>query len=97
MVRVDYGRVVLTRSAAVAMTVPDPITHTLSHREVAVIELILEGLTNRAIGSELHVSTSTVQAHVASAMRKLQARSRTHLAVRALRAGIVPLHPEDEP
>jgi DNA-binding NarL/FixJ family response regulator len=44
----------------------------------------------------LHVSSSTVQAHVANAMRKLGASSRTQLAVRALREGIVPLHPEGE-
>jgi len=76
----------------------EPVAHPLSGREVAVVRLVVEGLTNRAIATELHVSTSTVQAHVSSGMRKLDARSRTQLAVRALRAGIVPLHPDaDEP
>ena len=70
--------------------------HTLSDREIAVVAHVVEGLTNRAIAMELHLSTSTVQAHVASGMRKLGARSRTHLAVRALREGIIPLHPEDD-
>jgi DNA-binding NarL/FixJ family response regulator len=65
----------------------------LSDRELAVARLVVEGMTNRAIAEELHLSTSTVQAHVASAMRKLQASSRTQLAVSVLRRGIVPLHP----
>lgn len=68
----------------------DPVSHPLSGRDVVVLRLVVDGLTNQAIASELHVSTSTVQAHVASGMRKVGARSRTRLAVRALRAGIVP-------
>ena len=72
-----------------------PAADTLSERELAVVELVVEGLTNRAIASQLHLSRSTVEAHVASGMRKLQARSRTQLAVRALRLGLVPLHPGD--
>ena len=68
----------------------------LTDRELAVVRLVVEGMTNRAIAAELHLSTSTVQAHVASGMRKLGARSRTQLAVRALRASIVPLHPDDK-
>lgn len=74
----------------------DPISYGLSDRELAVIRLVVEGMTNQAIAGELHVSPSTVQAHVASGMRKLGARSRTQLAVRALRAGIIPLYPDDE-
>ena len=74
---------------------PQPAAGTLSEREIAVVRLVVEGLTNSVIAQELHLSRSTVEAHVASGMRKLQARSRTQLAVRALRLGLVPLHPED--
>ena len=78
------------------MTGPSqPIADTLSARETAVVTLVVEGLTNSAIAQEMHLSRSTVEAHVASGMRKLGARSRTQLAVRALRLGLVPLHPED--
>jgi DNA-binding NarL/FixJ family response regulator len=73
------------------------IPHTLSDREVDVVTLVVAGLTSRGIALELHLSTRTVEAHVAKAMRKLGARSRTRLAVLALRDGIVPLHPEDAP
>jgi DNA-binding NarL/FixJ family response regulator len=80
----------------VAVNTPSqPVAQALSEREIAVVSLVVEGLTNRAIADELHLSTSTIQAHVAAGMRKLQARSRTQLAVQALRQGIIPLHPED--
>ena len=73
-----------------------PTQGILTDREILVASLVVEGMSNRAIAQELHISMSTVQAHVASGMRKLQARSRTQLAVQVLRFGIVPLHPSDE-
>lgn len=74
-----------------------PAASPLTNREIAVARLVVEGMTNRSIASELNLSMSTVQAHVASGMRKLGARSRTQLAVAVLRAGVVPLHPISKP
>ncbi|MGH9242898.1 MAG: helix-turn-helix transcriptional regulator [Acidimicrobiales bacterium] len=54
----------------------------LSPREREVAELAALGRTNNEIGAELFVSASTVKQHVAAAMRKLGARSRTALAHR---------------
>lgn len=68
----------------------------LTGREVEVVALVVEGDSNADIAEALNLSIRTVQSHVANAMTKLDARSRTHLAVLALRAGIVPLHPGDE-
>jgi DNA-binding NarL/FixJ family response regulator len=65
----------------------------LTAREVEIVTLVVDGLTNPEIGKRLHISSRTVQSHVAAAMRKLEARSRTQLAVTALRAGVVPLEP----
>ncbi|MBV9212717.1 MAG: response regulator transcription factor [Actinobacteria bacterium] len=65
----------------------------LSRRELEVVELVVEGLTNEEIAKRLHLSHRTAQAHVAAAMRKLGARSRTQLAVFALRAALIPLDP----
>ena len=76
---------------------PGYIPQTLSDREVDVVKLVVEGLTNREIALELHLSTRTIEAHVATAMRKLQARSRTRLAVLALRDGIVRIAPRRRP
>jgi DNA-binding NarL/FixJ family response regulator len=65
----------------------------LTAREIEVVALVVDGLTNPEIGVRLHISSRTVQSHVAAAMRKLGARSRTQLAVMALRSGVVPLQP----
>lgn len=67
----------------------------LTEREIEVIKLVIEGLSNQQIADELNIARRTAQEHVSNCMSKLRARSRTQLAVRALRAGIVPLHPED--
>jgi DNA-binding NarL/FixJ family response regulator len=63
----------------------------LSQRELEVVRLVVEGATNEMIAQRLGRSARTVHSHVAAAMRKTESISRTHLAVRALRGGIVPL------
>ena len=69
---------------------PPPV---LSRRELEVVELVVDGLTNVEIAVRLGITERTVQAHVAAARAKLGARSRTQLAVMVLRLGIVPLEP----
>jgi DNA-binding CsgD family transcriptional regulator len=65
----------------------------LSERELQVVRLVIEGLTDQEIGRALTITERTAQAHVVAARAKLRARSRTHLAVLALRTGLVPLDP----
>ncbi|WP_026910093.1 LuxR C-terminal-related transcriptional regulator [Patulibacter minatonensis] len=65
----------------------------LTVRELQVVTLLVEGLTNAEIGGRLYLSPRTVQSHLATAMDALGVRTRTGLAVGALRAGIVPLFP----
>jgi DNA-binding CsgD family transcriptional regulator/tetratricopeptide (TPR) repeat protein len=52
----------------------------LTPREVLVLELVQEGLTSPEIASRLGVARPTVETHVATAMRKLGARTRQHAA-----------------
>jgi two-component system nitrate/nitrite response regulator NarL len=59
----------------------------LTDREQQVLELIAEGLTNRAIAQRLSISEHTVKFHVNSILGKLSAESRTDAVVRATRAG----------
>lgn len=61
----------------------------LTSQQLRVLELIARGLSNKDIGSELHVSEHTVKTHVTQILRKLRARDRAHAAVIALREGIV--------
>ena len=67
-------------------------TKTLTLREIEVVQLVAEGLSNDKIGQRLFVSPRTVQTHVANAMRKAGCANRTELGVLALREGLVPLH-----
>lgn len=55
----------------------------LSARERQVVDLVVEGLTDRDIAARLGVAHRTVQSHVASARRKLGADNRSHLAALA--------------
>jgi DNA-binding NarL/FixJ family response regulator len=48
----------------------------LSSRELEVLRLLSEGLTDREIADLLTVSSRTVEAHVGSILRKLGARNR---------------------
>ncbi|MFI5690956.1 ATP-binding protein [Kribbella sp. NPDC051586] len=61
----------------------------LSPRELDVVALVVDGLTNRQIADALVLSTQTVASHLHSAMRKLQVSSRTALAVSVVERGVI--------
>ena len=63
----------------------------LTTRELDVIVLLVDGYSNQAIADRLGLSPRTVQAHIANAMSRTATRSRTHLAVFALRQRLVAL------
>lgn len=70
----------------------------LSPRELEVVRLVSEGLTNREIAQALSRSPNTVDTQLRSAMRKLKVSTRTALAVKAIEAGAVPAeHPPSTP
>lgn len=52
----------------------------LTPREGEVIELIADGLSNKAVGKELHISIHTVKSHLRNIMEKLNLHSRLQLA-----------------
>lgn len=52
----------------------------LSARELAVARLVVEGLSNKAIASRLHVSVRTVESHIRHALAKVSLDNRTQLA-----------------
>jgi DNA-binding NarL/FixJ family response regulator len=53
----------------------------LTEREEQVLVTVARGRTNAEIADELHISLSTVKAHLASLMAKLSARNRVELAM----------------
>jgi DNA-binding CsgD family transcriptional regulator len=62
----------------------------LTARELDVLALIAEGLRNAEIAQRLVVSEKTVDHHVSSILRKLDASSRGEAAAAAARLGIIP-------
>jgi signal transduction histidine kinase/DNA-binding CsgD family transcriptional regulator len=65
----------------------------LTEREMDVIKLVAEGLTNRAIAFALDVRPRTVKFHLDNIFSKLGVSSRTQAAIYALRQGWVEQHP----
>ncbi len=54
----------------------------LTRREREVAGLVVQGLTNRQVASELFISERTVDHHVERILKKLELRSREHIASR---------------
>jgi len=63
----------------------------LTPREQEVLELLAEGLPNKAIAAQLGISDQTVKFHVASISAKLGATNRTEAVRIALRRGLLTL------
>jgi DNA-binding NarL/FixJ family response regulator len=61
----------------------------LSDREIEVVRLVAEGLSNKEISSRLTLSDKTVKNHISHILAKLNLTARTQVAVHAIRAGIV--------
>ena len=61
----------------------------LTPREAEVLQLMAEGLTNKAIAQQLAISSHTVKFHVNAIMGKLHAQSRTEAVVQATRRGLI--------
>lgn len=66
----------------------------LSERERSVLALVAAGQTNAEIGKSLYLATKTVERQVATIVRKLSARNRSHAAAIAVSRRIVQL-PDD--
>ncbi|PYR32170.1 MAG: hypothetical protein DMF92_03015 [Acidobacteria bacterium] len=63
----------------------------LTPREIQVLELVAEGLSNKGIAARLDISDQTVKFHVSSICGKLGAANRTDAVRRALRRGLITL------
>ena len=61
----------------------------LSQRELEVLRLMVEGLSNPQIAEKLYLSPNTVKTHVRGIMNKLSVDDRVQAAVVALRSGLV--------
>jgi branched-chain amino acid transport system substrate-binding protein len=89
VVRIELRSEGTTEFALLAGDLACSFPHNLSRRELDVLTLVSTGAANNEIAEILHLSPRTVTTHVQSIMRKLQARSRTAAAVRAIDEGLL--------
>ncbi len=88
---------VVTTSMFLAELLPETqifgeeLAEPLSSRELEVLDLLAEGLSNKLIAHRLNISEHTVKTHVASIFAKLGASSRTEAVSQAIRRGLVML------
>jgi two-component system, NarL family, response regulator LiaR len=64
---------------------PAPAAHDLTGREMEILRLVAEGLTNREIAAKLVISEKTVKTHISSLLGKLDLSDRTRLAIYAIK------------
>jgi len=65
--------------------------HSLSGREVEVLQHLIDGNSNKRIARKMEISEETVKAHMRSILCKLTANDRTHAVIIALKRGIINL------
>jgi NarL family two-component system response regulator LiaR len=87
------GRSVLAPEAAQALIQatrkkPDP-SYNLTARELEVMKLMVDGLTNPQIGEALTISVTTARSHVSSILTKLGVSNRSEAVALALRQHLV--------
>lgn len=63
----------------------------LTSRELEILEMMAEGMSNRSIAARLKISRNTVKFHVASVLTKLGARGRTEAVTAGVRQGLISL------
>jgi two-component system, NarL family, response regulator LiaR len=68
---------------------PTPHLGQLSGREMEVLRLMVDGLSNPEIAAALYLSPNTVKTHIRGIMNKLAVDDRVQAAVVALRSGLV--------
>jgi DNA-binding NarL/FixJ family response regulator len=72
----------LVEASRGSTTTDDPALAILSARELEVLRLLADGLTDRQIGEAFTISPRTVETHVSSILHKLGARNRAEAARR---------------
>lgn len=74
----------------------ETIEHTLTKREVEVLQAIARGMSNKEIANDFVLSEKTVKTHVSNILQKLHLADRTQAALYAVKEGLVDLN-EDPP
>ncbi len=82
----DEGRPTELSSSVIR---PPSLVEPLSQRELKILQLIAQGLSNREISERLFLALSTVKGHNREIFDKLQVKSRTEAVARARELGLL--------
>lgn len=72
-------------------SIPTKLIEKLSEREIEVLQLMADGLTNAEIGAQIHLSEGTVRNYGSTIFEKLNVKDRTQAVVMAIRYGLIDL------
>lgn len=91
---VERGEAAMTRQtmARLLAGLPhrhNPLPDTLTEREVRLLQLMADGLSNKEIAVALSVSENTVKYHLKNILQKLGVHNRTEAVVQAMRLGML--------
>lgn len=79
----------ITNESTDCINKKDKNSYGLTERELDVLSLMVDGLTNPQIADKLVITKATAKAHVHSILQKLCATSRTQATVMAMKEGLV--------
>ena len=75
----------------------NPLPEPLTERELEIVALIADGLSNREIGESLHLAESTVRWHNTQIFGKLGVKNRRQAVTRATELGLFNTSSEPQP
>ena len=70
------------------VAVDEPAGPGLTRRELEIVQLVADGLSNKEIGARLSITEGTVKNHVHNALEKLQLENRIQAAAYVVRQGL---------
>jgi DNA-binding NarL/FixJ family response regulator len=92
MIEPSVARKVVAEFARLAPATPEAtedLIEPLSEREIEILKLVAQGLTNKEIATRLYLAEGTVKNYVTSILGKISARDRTQAAIRARELGLL--------
>ena len=92
MIEPSVARKVVAEFARLAPPTPEAVedlVEPLSEREIEILKLVSQGMTNKEIAARLYLAEGTVKNYVTSILGKIGARDRTQAAIRARELGLL--------